>query len=98
MTRKRRPASVSNSTKKTALSGRRVSRKAVIKNNEIEEILQKNRFLDFNIQQKYEITPVHEQFLEACFKDECKMNIIGLVQSPIKGPKGNIEFLILVEY
>jgi len=39
MTRKRRSASVSNSTKKTALSGRRVSRKAVIKNNEIKEVL-----------------------------------------------------------
>jgi len=89
MTRKRRSASVSNSTKKTALSGRRVSRKAGIKNNEIEEILQKNRFLDFNIQQKYEITPIHEQFLEACFKDECKMALVD-------GPAGSAKTYLSV--
>ena len=69
MARKRRDTSVSNSTKKAALSGRRVSRKTVIKNSEIEESIQKNRFLDFKIQQKYEITPVHQEFLDACFKD-----------------------------
>ena len=44
---------------------------------------------------------VHERIcndIVKWFKDECKMNIVGLVQSPIKGPKGNIEFLILAEY
>ena len=56
MARKRRDTSVSNSTKKTALSGRRVSRKTVIKNSEIEESIQENRFLDFDIIQKYKIT------------------------------------------
>ena len=89
MTRKRRDASVSNSSKKTAVSGRRVSRKAVIKNGEIEDILQKNRFLDFNIQQKYEITPVHEQFLSACFKDDCKMALVD-------GPAGSAKTYLSV--
>ena len=30
--------------------------------------------------------------------DECKSKIIGLVESPIKGPKGNIEFLVVAKY
>ena len=89
MTRKRRTTAASNSTKKATLSGRRVSRKEVIKNNEIEEILQKNRFLDFNIQQKYEITPIHEQFLESCFKDECKMALVD-------GPAGSAKTYLSV--
>ena len=28
------------------------------------------------------------------FKIECRMDVIGLIESPIKGPKGNTEFLI----
>ena len=28
------------------------------------------------------------------FKIECKMDVMGLIESPIKGPKGNTEFLI----
>ena len=31
------------------------------------------------------------------FVDECNMNVIGIVESPIKGSKGNIEFLIAVK-
>jgi len=31
------------------------------------------------------------------FKDSCNLKVIGIVQSPIKGPKGNIEFLIYCE-
>ena len=30
--------------------------------------------------------------------NECKSKIIGLVESPIKGPKGNIEFLVIAKY
>jgi len=89
MARKRRDASVSNSTKRTALSGRRVSRKTVIKNNEIEESIQKNRFLDFNVEQKYEITSVHQEFLETCFKDQCKMTIVD-------GPAGSAKTYLSV--
>ena len=89
MARKRRDASVSNSTKKTALSGRRVSKKTVIKNNEIEESIQKNIFLDFDIKQKYDITPVHQEFLEACFKDQCKMVIVD-------GPAGSAKTYLSV--
>lgn len=89
MTRKRRASSVSDSTKKTALSGRRVSRKTVIKKDEIEDILQKNRFLDFDIKQKYDITPIHDQFLEACFKNECKMALVD-------GPAGSAKTYLSV--
>ena len=28
------------------------------------------------------------------FTIECNMDVIGLIESPIKGPKGNTEFLI----
>ena len=49
MARKRRDASVSNSTKKTALSGRRVSRKTLVNNKEIKESIEKNTFLNFNV-------------------------------------------------
>ena len=31
---------------------------------------------------------------EEWFKSECKMDVLGIIPSPIKGPKGNIEFLI----
>ncbi len=30
--------------------------------------------------------------------NECKSKIVGLVESPIKGPKGNIEFLVVAKY
>ena len=30
--------------------------------------------------------------------NECQSKIIGLVESPIKGPKGNVEFLIVAKY
>ena len=32
------------------------------------------------------------------FEKNCLMKIIGLLESPIKGPKGNKEFLIYCEY
>ena len=32
------------------------------------------------------------------FIQKCKMKIIGISQSPIKGPKGNIEFLIAAKF
>ena len=31
------------------------------------------------------------------FAEECKMKVKGIIQSPLKGPKGNIEFLILAQ-
>jgi 23S rRNA (cytidine1920-2'-O)/16S rRNA (cytidine1409-2'-O)-methyltransferase len=31
------------------------------------------------------------------FTSRCKMKVIGITPSPIKGPKGNIEFLIYVK-
>jgi len=89
MARKGRLSSVSNSTKKTALSGRRVSRKTVVNNKEIKESIEKNTFLNFNVTQKYDITPVHEQFLENCFKDECKMVLVD-------GPAGSAKTYLSV--
>ena len=32
------------------------------------------------------------------FKTECKSDFLGLIESPIKGPKGNKEFLIGLQY
>ncbi len=40
---------------------------------------------------------IHKQICEdikSWFIDICKADVIGITQSPIKGPKGNIEFLI----
>ena len=31
------------------------------------------------------------------FRDECNLKVKGIIQSPIRGPKGNIEFLILAQ-
>jgi len=31
------------------------------------------------------------------FNDICNMNVVGIIESPIKGPKGNVEFLIVVK-
>ena len=44
---------------------------------------------------------VHQRIckeIESWFIDECKMKVQGIVKSPIKGPKGNIEFLILAQF
>jgi len=46
-------------------------------------------------------TKVHDRICEEVKNwliDECNFKIIGLVQSPIRGPKGNIEFLIVAQY
>ncbi len=40
---------------------------------------------------------IHNQICEdikSWFINICKVNVIGITQSPVKGPKGNIEFLI----
>ena len=35
--------------------------------------------------------------IKTWFIKECNMQVKGIIQSPIKGPKGNIEFLILAQ-
>ena len=35
---------------------------------------------------------------ENWFIQKLKMKVIGITQSPIKGPKGNIEFLIVAKF
>ena len=32
------------------------------------------------------------------FIDECKCDVTGIIESPIRGPKGNIEFLLVAKY
>ena len=32
------------------------------------------------------------------FISECNCNVIGILESPIKGPKGNVEFLLVAKY
>jgi len=85
MARKGRSASVSNSTKKTALSGKRVSKKTL----EIKESIESNRFLNFDVVQKYKINPIHERFLETCFKDVSKMVMVD-------GPAGSAKTYLSV--
>ena len=43
---------------------------------------------------------VHHRVCEEiknCFISECKLNVLGIVESPIKGAKGNVEFLIVAK-
>jgi len=43
---------------------------------------------------------VHKRICEEYedwFENRCNMNVRGIIESPIKGPKGNKEFLILTE-
>ena len=40
---------------------------------------------------------VHQRIcngIASWFKEDCDLTTLGIVESPIKGPKGNIEFLI----
>ena len=89
MAKRTRVSASSNSTKKAAASGRRVSKKTKINKTEITESIQKNTFLDYNIQQKYNLTTVHENFLDVCFKDTCKLSLID-------GPAGSAKTYLSV--
>ena len=31
------------------------------------------------------------------FSNECNMNVLGIIKSPLEGPKGNVEYLIAAE-
>ena len=44
---------------------------------------------------------IHERICnnyEDWFSIDCKMKVLGITPSPIKGPKGNVEFLITVKF
>ena len=44
---------------------------------------------------------IHERIcneISEWFKNQCGCKILSIIESPIKGPKGNIEFLISVKY
>ena len=85
--RTRGVTSVSN--KKTPVSGRRVSKKTKIDKDEITDSIEKNTFLDYTIQQKYNLTEVHDNFLDVCFKEKCKMSLID-------GPAGSAKTYLSV--
>jgi len=36
--------------------------------------------------------------IKGWFEDQCNCKILNIIESPIKGPKGNIEFLLTAEY
>ena len=36
--------------------------------------------------------------MQEWFETECNCDIEGIIESPIKGPKGNIEFLLIAKY
>ena len=86
---KRTRVAANSSTKKTSLTGRKVSKKTKISKNEITDSIQKNTFLDYTIQQKYNLTPTHDNFLEVCFKDDCKLSLID-------GPAGSAKTYLSV--
>lgn len=86
---KRNRGVATTSTKKSAVSGRRVSKKTKIDKTEITDSIEKNKFLDFNITQKYNLTEVHDSFLDICFKEKCKMSLID-------GPAGSAKTYLSV--
>ena len=55
-----------------AKNGRRVSKKTKIDKTEITDSIEKNKFLNYSIRQQYNLTDVHDNFLDVCFKDTCK--------------------------
>ena len=65
---KRNRGDDTTSSKRTSMNGRRVSKKTKIDKTEITDSIEKNKFLDYSIQQKYNLTEVHDNFLDVCFK------------------------------
>ena len=86
---KRNRGGATTSTKKTSVNGRRVSKRTKIDKTEITDSIEKNKFLDYRIQQKYNLTEVHDNFLEVCFRDNCKMSLID-------GPAGSAKTYLSV--
>lgn len=86
---KRTRGTTTTSSKKTSINGRRVSKKTKVDNTEITDSIEKNKFLDYNIRQKYNLTEVHDNFLDACFKEKCQMSLID-------GPAGSAKTYLSV--
>jgi len=86
---KRTRGTTTASSKKTSMNGRCVNKKTKINKTEITDSIEKNTFLDFSIQQKYNLTDVHDSFLDVCFKDKCKMALID-------GPAGSAKTYLSV--
>ena len=72
-----------------AKNGRRVSKKTKIDKTEITDSIEKNKFLNYSIRQQYNLTDVHDNFLDVCFKDTCKMSLID-------GPAGSAKTYLSV--
>ena len=86
---KRNRGDATTSSKKTSMNDRRVSKKTKINKTEITDSIEKNKFLDYSIQQKYNLTEVHDNFLDVCFKDNCRMSLID-------GPAGSAKTYLSV--
>ena len=75
----------SNPMSKTQqISGRKITKRTKINDTEITDSIEKNTFLDYNITQKYTLSKTHDEFLDVCFKEACKMCMID-------GPAGSAK-------
>ena len=74
---------------KNQVTSRKISKKTKINDSEITESIEKNTFLNFNIIQRYTLTQAHDNFLEVCFKEACKMCMID-------GPAGSAKTYLAV--
>ena len=84
-----RKGRVTPMSKTQQIGSRKISKKTKINNAEIAESIEKNTFLNFNITQKYNLTETHDEFLELCFKEVCKMCMID-------GPAGSAKTYLAV--
>ena len=76
----------------------------ILKNNGLIIVLIKPQFESKKNEIKNGVirdTIIHEricQEIKNWFIIDCKCEVMGIVESPIKGPKGNIEFLLAAKY
>ena len=84
-----RKGRVTPMSKTQQVGARKISKKTKINDTEIAESIEKNTFISFNITQKYNLTQAHDEFLEICFKEACKMCMID-------GPAGSAKTYLAV--
>lgn len=84
-----RKGRVNPMSKTQQVGGRKISKKNKINDVEITDSIEKNTFLDFVVTQKYALSEVHDQFLDLCFKEACKMCMID-------GPAGSAKTYLAV--
>ena len=84
-----RKGRVTTMSKTTSANNRKISKKTKINDTEITDSIEKNTFLNFNVTQKYNLSQTHDDFLEICFKDLCKMCLVD-------GPAGSAKTYLAV--